>query len=102
MAMNATVENSNRGIKVRLKCYNPEKRGSFQISLDFFDWELSVIIGSLRSTRKEHEQSENPSKAYIAFLKRLEDKFSRALGDVLKAEFRDLKLGEIKPLIEEQ
>jgi len=84
----------------RLKRYDSSKRGSFQISLDFFDWELSIIIGSLRSTRKEYEQSENPSKAYLTFLRRLEDKFSKALGDVLKAEFRDLKLGETKPLLE--
>jgi len=37
----------------------------------------------------------------VTFLKRLEEKFSRALGAVLKAEFRDLKLGETKPLIKE-
>jgi len=83
----------------RLKRYNADKKGSFQISLDFFDWELSVIIGALRSTRKEYEQSGKPSKAYITFLKRLEDKFSKALGDVLKAEFRDIEIGETRPLI---
>ena len=70
--------------------------------MDFFDWELSVTIGALRSVRKEYERSENPSKAYLTFLRRLEDKFSRALGEVLKAEFRDLKLGNTKPLIEDK
>ncbi len=85
----------------RLKRYNQSKRGSFQISLDFFDWELSVIIGSLRATRKEHERLEKPSKAYLTFLKRLEEKFSRALGDVLKAEFKDLKITCTKTLMEE-
>jgi len=85
---------------MRLKRYNVEKRGSFQISLDFFDWELSVTIGALRSTRKEYERSENPSKAYLTFLRRLEDKFSRALGELLRAEFRDLKIAETKPLEE--
>ncbi len=82
----------------RLKRYNQSKRGSFQISLDFFDWELSVIIGSLRATRKEHERLEKPSKAYLTFLKRLEEKLSRALGDVLKAE---IKVSESKRIIEE-
>jgi len=84
----------------RLKRYDETKRGSFQISLDFYDWELSIIIGALRAVRKDHEKLDKQSKAYITFLKRLEEKFSEALGEVLKAEFRDLKLGETKPLIE--
>ena len=85
---------------MRVRRYNPERRGSFCISLDFFDWELSVLIGCLRSTRKEYEQGENPSKAYITFLKRLENKLSRALGDLLKVELKDISLGEVKPLEE--
>lgn len=82
----------------RLKRYDASKKGSFHISLTFYDWELSIVIGSLRATRLEHSQRENPSKAYITYLERLEDKFSKALGQVLKAEFRDLKLGETTTL----
>jgi len=82
----------------RLKRYNPNKRGSFAISLDFFDWELSTIIGALRAFRKDHQGN----KAYEAFLRKLEGKFSRALGEVLRAEFRDLKVAETKPLFEEE
>jgi len=85
----------------RLKRYDKTKRGSFQISLDLYDWELSVVIGALRAARKDHEKLDKPSKGYLTYLKRLEAKFSKALGDVLKAEFRDLKLSETKPLVEE-
>jgi len=84
----------------RLKRYDESKRGSFQINLDFYDWELSTVIGSLRATRLEHARREKPSQAYLSYLEKLEDKFSEALGQVLKAEFRDLKLGETKPLSE--
>lgn len=87
---------------MKLKRYDASKRGSFQISMDFYDWELSVVIGSLRATRKDHEHQEKPNKAYGTNLRHLEAKFSKALGAVLKAEFRDLKLGETKPLVEEQ
>jgi len=85
---------------LRLKRYNPDKRGSFAVEVEFFDWELSTLIGALRAFRKDHEGKGN--KAYVSFLKRLEDKLSEALGKVLKAEFRDLKLGETKPLVEEE
>ena len=84
----------------RLKRYNPNKRGSFAIEVEFFDWELSSLIGALRAFRKDHESQGN--KAYVSFLKRLERKLSKALGEVLKAEFRDLRLQGIKPLIEEK
>ena len=73
---------------MRLKRYNPNKRGSFVISVELFDWELSSIIGALRVFRKEHESRGN--KAYAAFLKRTENKLSKALGILLKAEFRDI------------
>lgn len=82
----------------KVKRYDPSKRGSFQISLDFYDWELSIVIGSLRATRKDHSQLEKPSKGYVTYLKRLEEKFSKALGKVLRAEFQDLKVAETKPL----
>jgi len=74
---------------VRLKRYNPNKRGSFAIEIDFFDWELSTLIGALRTFRRNHENRGN--KAYVSFLRRLENKLSEALGTVLKAEFQDLK-----------
>jgi len=76
----------------RLERYNSEKRGSFKISLDFYDWELSIMIGALRSTRKAREG--RAGKPYLTYLSRLEKKLSSALGQVLKAEFRDLKLRE--------
>ena len=84
----------------RLKRYNPNKRGSFTIEVEFFDWELSSLIGALRAFHKDHESKGN--KAYVSFLKRLERKLSKALGEVLKAEFRDLRLQGIKPLIEDK
>lgn len=80
----------------RLKRYDKSKRGSFQISINFFDWELSSVIGALRAFRKD----KRGNKAYQSFLARLEDKFGEALGDVLKAEFRDLKVAETKSLEE--
>jgi hypothetical protein len=75
-------------VKVRVKRYDPDKRGSFTIEVEFFDWELSSLIGALRSFRREHELKRN--KAYATFLTRLEDKLSKALGSLLRAEFRDL------------
>jgi len=83
---------------LKLKRYNPDKRGSFAIEVEFFDWELSTLIGALRAFRKNHESKGN--KAYVSFLKRLENKLSRALGKLLKAEFRDLKVADTKPLVE--
>ena len=83
---------------MKLKRYNPNKRGSFAIEVEFFDWELSTLIGALRAFRKDHEGKGN--KAYVSFLKRLENKLSQALGKLLKAEFRDLKVSETKPLVE--
>lgn len=78
-----------------LKRYNPDKRGSFQISVDFYDWELSVMVGALRSFGTKHKQN----KAFATFLGNLEDKCGKALGKILKAEFKDIKVGETKPLI---
>ena len=85
-------------MKVRVRRYNSDKRGSFTIQVEFFDWELSSLIGALRAFRKEHQQRGN--KAYTTFLTKLEDKLSEALGELLKVEFRDIKMGEIKPLPE--
>jgi len=73
---------------MKLKRYNSDKRGSFTIEVEFFDWELSSLIGALRAFRKEHQQRGN--KAYTTFLTRLEDKLSKALGSLLRVEFRDL------------
>jgi len=73
---------------LKLKRYNPKKRGNFAIEVEFFDWELSTLIGALRAFQKDHETKGN--KAYVSFLRRLEDKLSRALGKVLKAEFQVL------------
>jgi len=84
---------------LRLKRYNPDKRGSFAVEVEFFDWELSTLIGALRAFRKDHADKGN--KSYVGFLNRLEGKLSKALGKVLKAEFRDLQLAETKPLIKE-
>jgi len=78
----------------KLKRYDPSKRGSFQIDMSFFDWELSSVIGALRAFQKDHVGN----RAYQAFLRRLEQRFSEALGTLLKTEFRDLKVGETKPL----
>ena len=83
---------------MRVKRYNPDKRGSFIIEIEFFDWELSSLIGALRLFRKEHEAKGN--RAYSSFLSRLESKLSVALGQLLKTEFRDLKTAEVKPLLE--
>ena len=83
---------------MRLKRYNPDKRGSFAIEVEFFDWELSTLIGALRAFRKDHEGKGN--KAYVGFLNRLEKKLSKALGIVLKAEFRDLNVADTKPLVD--
>lgn len=82
----------------KLRRYDTAKRGSFEVSMWFYDWELSTVIGSLRAFQKDHEKN----RAYASFLGSLEDRFSKALGKVLKAEFRDLKLGETKPLSEER
>ena len=71
----------------RLERYNPNKRGSFQIHLPFYDWELSILIGAIRTVKKQQNR-----KTYSVFLERLENKLSRALSKVLKTEFRDLKL----------
>jgi len=74
----------------RLSRYNRDKKGSFKISLEFYDWELSITIGALRAVRRAREGK--CGKAYLTYLAKLERKFSEALGQVLRAEFRDLKL----------
>lgn len=84
--------------QTQLRRYDPSKRGSFEISMWFFDWELSTLIGALRAFQKGHQKN----KAYSAFLRGLEDRFSQALGKVLKAEFRDLKLEGTRSLLEER
>jgi hypothetical protein len=83
---------------MKVRRYNSNKRGSFTIEVEFFDWELSSLIGALRAFRKEHEAKGN--KAYTTFLMKLEDKLSKALGELLKVEFRDIKAAEVKPLPE--
>ena len=32
----------------RLERYNPNKRGSFQIQLNFYDWELAILIKAIK------------------------------------------------------
>lgn len=76
----------------KLSRYNPKKRGSFQISLSFYDWELSVTIGAIRKAIKIAEKRNQ--KGHTSYLRKLEKKYGDALGQVLKAEFRDLKLKE--------
>jgi len=82
----------------KLSRYNEEKRGSFKIALEFNDWELSITIGCVSKAIKEWGEIEraNPNdkkvKAHLSYLRKLRQKYSRALGQVLKAEFRDLKL----------
>jgi len=71
----------------KIERYNTEKRGSFQITLKFTDWELSITIGAIRKAKLEAK-----TKGHKTYLERLEKKFSEALGQVLKAEFKDLKL----------
>lgn len=84
---------------MRIKRYNKGKAGSFQISLEFFDWELSIVIGALRAQRKEAEAN-GMSRAYITFLKKLENKFSNALSALLKVELKDIKIFESARLTE--
>lgn len=78
----------------KLRRYDSDKRGSFEVSMWFYDWELSTVIGALRAFQKDHQKN----RAYVSFLSSLEDRFSKALGKVLKSEFRDLKVAKTKPL----
>jgi len=73
--------------KVDIDRYDVTKRGSFQVSLTFYDWELSILIGLIREKRKALSLSKN----YATYLDNLDKKLSRALGMVLKTEFKDLK-----------
>lgn len=70
-----------------LSRYNPNKRGSFQIQLNFYDWELAILIKAIKLLK-----SQTNRKAYSTTLNNLQNKLSKALGKVLKVEFRDLKL----------
>ena len=81
---------------MKLRRYNAHKRGSFEVNLWFYDYELSGIIGALRLAQKHHEKLNH--KAYVSWLNRLENKISKALGFVLKAELKDLKLNGEKQL----
>jgi len=83
---------------MKVKRYNSDKRGSFTIEVEFFDWELSSLIGALRAYRKDHALKGN--RAYTTFLYHLEDKLSEALGELLKVEFRDIRSAETQPLTE--
>ena len=74
-----------------IRRYNDKKRGSFQTDLSFYDWELSITIGAIRRTREAYLNNGGDNKGYLTYLSKLEQKFSKALGDVLKAEFTDLK-----------
>ena len=78
----------------RLERYNPNKRGSFKIIMEFYDWELAVMIRAIR----EYKQKWTERKAYSTWLENLEQKLSKALGKTLKAELRDLKLEKIPEL----
>jgi len=80
---------------MKLRRYHGDRRGSFQIRLWLCDWELSTIVGALRLFRKHHRGN----KAYSSRIQRLENKFSIALGRLLKVELRDLKLRKNKALI---
>jgi len=73
-----------------LSRYNSGKRGSFQVTLSFYDWELSITIGAIRSARVMAR--EKGKRAYLNYLSKLEKKYSDALSTVLKAELSDLKL----------
>jgi len=74
---------------MKFRRYNKTKRGSFEVNVWFFDHELSAIIGALRLAQKHHQQKNN--KAYVSFLKSLEKKMSKTLGELLKKELDDLK-----------
>jgi len=81
---------------LKFRRYNHDKRGSHEVNLWFYDHEISGIIGALRLARKQHENLNH--KAYVTWLKRLENKMSRALGAILKVELKDLKLTTEKEL----
>ena len=70
-----------------LSRYNPNKRGSFQIQLNFYDWELAILIKAIKLLK-----SQTNRKAYSTTLNNLQNKLSKALGKLLKVEIRDLKL----------
>jgi len=74
--------------------YNPKIRGSFCTFLCFYDWELSITISAIAKEIKRVETSEDKAnkKGYLTYLKKLRRKYGEALGQVLKAELRDLKL----------
>lgn len=84
---------------MKFRRYNQNKRGSHEVSLWFYDHELSGIIGALRIAQKHHEKQGH--KAYVTWLKRLEKKISKALGALLKVELKDLKLTTERELINE-
>ena len=81
---------------MKLRRYNNNKRGSFEVNLWFYDHELSGIIGALRLAQKHHKERNH--KAYVSHLKNMETKISKALSLVLKVELKDLKLNGEKEL----
>ena len=67
--------------------YNPDKPGSFQIAVWFYDWELSQLIGLIRDCAEKHAKN----KAHEKHLKKIEKKLGKALSKLLKIELADLK-----------
>jgi len=71
----------------RVERYNKEKKGSFQIEIKNFDWELSIIIGAL----KFYLSNKNLPKGTKKFVKKLISSYGKALSKLLKYELNDLK-----------
>lgn len=79
---------------MRVERYNAEKRGSFKVALEFYDWELAVLVRAVREYKRKFQER----RAYSTWLENLERKLSRGLGKVLRVEIRDLKLARVPEL----
>jgi hypothetical protein len=71
----------------KVERYNTEKKGSFQIEIQNFDWELSIIIGAL----KYYLENKKLPKGTKSFVQNLINNYGKALSKLLKVELNDLK-----------
>lgn len=68
--------------------YNSAKKASYEVRVWLTDWECSMTISALKHYAKTYQLPKG-TKGFIE--KHLQKGFSKALGKVLKSEFRDLK-----------